>query len=94
MQPAKRGSQPPRGREYNKATSKPAFWKNGKMPKIASSPIRKFIVLSKEACANVVFVVFPYALIFRIRCYELQVLAVMQMRRRPGYWKARDGKLK
>ena len=50
--------------------------------------------LSKEACANVVFVVFPYALIFRIRCYELQVLAVMQMRRRPGYWKARDGKLK
>ncbi len=36
------------------------------------------------------FEVFPYALIFRIRDDELQVIAVMQMSRRPGYWKARD----
>jgi len=40
------------------------------------------------------FEVFPYALIFRIQGDELQVLAVMHMSRRPGYWKTRDENLK
>ena len=53
------GLQPQRGMVNNKATSKPAFWKNGKMPKIASSPVRKFIVVSKEASAKVVLKSFP-----------------------------------
>lgn len=35
------------------------------------------------------FEIFPYALVFRIRNDELQVLAVMHMSRRPGYWKDR-----
>lgn len=37
------------------------------------------------------FDVFPYALVFRIRGDELQVIAVMHMSRRPGYWKERIG---
>ena len=40
------------------------------------------------------FEIFPYALIFRIRGDELQVLTVMHMSRRPGYWKARGENLK
>ena len=32
---------------------------------------------------------FRYALVFRIRDGEIQVLAVMHMSRKPGYWKMR-----
>ncbi len=35
------------------------------------------------------FEVFPYTLIFRVCGDDLQVLAVMHMSRRPGYWKQR-----
>jgi toxin ParE1/3/4 len=34
---------------------------------------------------------FRYALVFRIRGDEVQVLAVAHMSRRPGYWKQRAG---
>jgi plasmid stabilization system protein ParE len=34
---------------------------------------------------------FRYALVFRIRDDEVQVLAVAHMSRRPGYWKQRIG---
>jgi len=32
---------------------------------------------------------FRYNLVFRIRGEEIQILAVMHMSRRPGYWKKR-----
>jgi toxin ParE1/3/4 len=35
------------------------------------------------------FDVFPYTLVFRVQENELQVIAVMHMSRRPGYWKER-----
>lgn len=35
------------------------------------------------------FEIFPYALIFRIRGDQLQVIAVMHMSRNPGYWRGR-----
>ncbi|MDB6076792.1 MAG: Plasmid stabilization system protein [Akkermansiaceae bacterium] len=33
---------------------------------------------------------FRYALVFRIRDDEIQVLAVMHQSRKPGYWKERQ----
>lgn len=37
------------------------------------------------------FEVFPYALVFRIRGGQIQIIAVMHMSRRPGYWRGRLG---
>lgn len=36
--------------------------------------------------------VFPYALILRIGAEEIEILAVMHMRREPGYFRARGEK--
>ena len=33
---------------------------------------------------------FHYALVFRLRDGEIQILAVMHLHRRPGYWKERS----
>ena len=32
---------------------------------------------------------FPYALVYRIRNDKVEIIAVMHVRRRPGYWKDR-----
>jgi len=32
---------------------------------------------------------FPFTLVYRLRGEEIEVLAVMHQRRRPGYWRAR-----
>ena len=32
---------------------------------------------------------FPYGMIFRVLPQEIQVIALMHLRRSPGYWKAR-----
>lgn len=37
------------------------------------------------------FDVFSFALVFRIRRDDLEVIAVMHMSRNPGYWKERGG---
>lgn len=34
---------------------------------------------------------FPYALVYRWSSEEMQVIAFMHLRRRPGYWRARTG---
>jgi plasmid stabilization system protein ParE len=40
-------------------------------------------------CRKCRVVRFPYALIFRDRNDEVQIIAVMHMKRRPGYWRER-----
>ena len=40
-------------------------------------------------CRKVRVEKFPYAIIYRIRGEELQILAVMHAKRKPGYWKDR-----
>ena len=32
---------------------------------------------------------FPYALVYRVRNDKVEIIAVMHVRRRPGYWKDR-----
>jgi plasmid stabilization system protein ParE len=32
---------------------------------------------------------FPFTLVYRVRGDEIEVLAVMHQRRRPGYWRTR-----
>ena len=32
---------------------------------------------------------FPYALIYRVESDRIYIIAVMHLRRRPGYWRAR-----
>ena len=34
---------------------------------------------------------FPYAIVFRARGKEVEIIAVMHLRREPGYWKRRLG---
>ncbi|MEO0416072.1 MAG: type II toxin-antitoxin system RelE/ParE family toxin [Verrucomicrobiota bacterium] len=33
---------------------------------------------------------FTYALVYRVRKDEIQIIAVMHLHRKPGYWKSRD----
>lgn len=66
-------------------------WKDAENRIAARSEIHRCFEGDLRKCR---FEVFPYALIFRIRGDELQVLAVMHMSRRPGYWKARGENLK
>jgi plasmid stabilization system protein ParE len=40
-------------------------------------------------CRKCRVVRFPYALIFRERNDEVQIIAVMHMKRRPNYWRGR-----
>ena len=34
---------------------------------------------------------FPYGVVYRIKPERIEVLAVMHLRRQPGYWKSRTG---
>ena len=63
-----------------------AQWKNAENRMAASPQIHRCFEGELRKCR---FEVFPYALVFRIREGDLQVLAVMHMSRRPGYWQAR-----
>ena len=43
-------------------------------------------------CRKVRVEKFPYAIIYRIEQEKLQIIALMNLKRRPGYWKIRmDG---
>ncbi|MDP3849992.1 MAG: type II toxin-antitoxin system RelE/ParE family toxin [Luteolibacter sp.] len=63
-------------------------WKDAENRMAANPGIHRCFEGELRKCR---FDVFPYALVFRIRSDELQVLAVMHMSRRPGYWKKRGG---
>lgn len=63
-------------------------WKDAENRLLASSQIYRCVAGDLRKCR---FEVFPYALVFRIRGDELQIIAVMHMSRRPGYWKKRGG---
>ncbi len=65
-----------------------AKWKDAENRMVASPQIHRCFEGDLRKCR---FDVFPYALVFRIRGDELQVIAVMHMSRRPGYWKERRG---
>jgi len=67
-----------------------AKWKDAENRMVASPQIYRCFEGELRKCR---FDVFPYALVFRIRGDELQVLAVMHMSRRPGYWKERGGNM-
>lgn len=67
------------------------FWRSGKECEnrmVADPDINRPFEENLRKCR---FEVFPYALIYRIIAMDtLQVLAVMQLNRRPGYWKDRE----
>lgn len=62
-------------------------WKDSENRILANPQIHRCFEGDLRKCR---FDVFPYALVFRIRGDELQVLAVMHMSRRPGYWRKRS----
>jgi plasmid stabilization system protein ParE len=62
-------------------------WKNAENRMVANPEIHRCIQGELRKCR---FVIFPYALVFRTRGDDLQVLAIMHMRRKPGYWNKRD----
>lgn len=62
-------------------------WKDAENRMVANPRIHRCFDGDLRKCR---FDIFPYALVFRIRGDELQVLAVMHMSRRPGYWKNRS----
>jgi plasmid stabilization system protein ParE len=61
-------------------------WKDAETRMVANPGIHRCFEGDLRKCR---LDVFPYALVFRVRDNELQVLAVMHMSRRPGYWKNR-----
>jgi len=61
-------------------------WKDAENRMIANPDIHRCFEGELRKCR---FEVFPYALVFRIRGDELEVIAVMHMSRRPGYWQER-----
>lgn len=61
-------------------------WKDAENRIVANPQIHRCFEGQLRKCR---FDVFPYALVFRIRGDELQVIAVMHMSRQPGYWKDR-----
>lgn len=61
-------------------------WKDAENRMLAITQLHRCFEGELRKCR---FEVFPYALVFRIQGDELQVLAVMHMSRRPGYWKDR-----
>lgn len=63
-----------------------AKWKDAENRMVASPWIHRCFEGDLRKCR---FEVFPYALVFRIRGEELQVIAVMHMSRNPGYWRGR-----
>jgi plasmid stabilization system protein ParE len=67
-----------------------AKWKDAENRMVANPQIHRCFEGELRKCR---FDVFPYALVFRIRGDELQVLAVMHLSRRPGYWKDQGGNM-
>lgn len=67
-----------------------AKWKDAENRMLASPQIHRCFEGDLRKCR---FDVFPYALVFRIRGDELQVLAVMHLSRRPGYWNDQGGNM-
>ena len=63
-----------------------AKWKEAEIRMAASPQLHRCFEGNLRKCR---FEIFPYALVFRIRNDELQVLAVMHMSRRPNYWQHR-----
>jgi len=54
---------------------------------ILAAPLRPRCFVGE--CRKVRVERFPYSLIYRVKCGQLQIIAVAHMKRRPGYWKKR-----
>ena len=66
-----------------------AKWKNAEERMTSTPELNPTFLDNFRACR---FEGFPYKLIYRIAdSGDLQVIAVMHMKRRPGYWKERSG---
>ncbi len=63
-------------------------WRTAEARMVASPEIHRCFEGELRKCR---FDVFPYALVFRICGTRLQIIAVMHMSRRPGYWRGRLG---
>ncbi|MCB1231359.1 MAG: type II toxin-antitoxin system RelE/ParE family toxin [Verrucomicrobiae bacterium] len=57
------------------------------LARIVQDPIRRRLFDGSHRKEN--FRNFPYALLYRIREDEIQIVAIMALERAPGYWKDR-----
>lgn len=59
------------------------------LARVLSAPLRPRCF--ENACRKLHVNRFPYALIYRVKADELQILALTHAKRRPGYWRERAG---